>query len=164
MPDDQRIANLFLDERTVVRRSAQVEHERRVAIFDLLEDNRFVPTGGFSGPYTLHLSIRGNRLVFDVRDEADGPMTTFRMGLGPFRSVIRDYFVVCDSYYGAIKMASRERIEAIDVGRRSLHDEGAELLRQRLAGKAEIDTDTARRMFTLICVLHIRNTSDAGGL
>ena len=164
MSGDQRISELFLDERTVVRRSPQVEHERKVAIFDLLEENRFVPAGGFEGPYVLHLAIHDNRLVFDVRGEAGAPLTRFSLGLGPFRSIVRDYFVVCDSYFASIKTAGRAKIEAIDMGRRGLHDEGAELLRQRLAGKAEIDTDTARRLFTLICVLHIRPASAAHGL
>jgi uncharacterized protein (UPF0262 family) len=161
--DAERIIDLVLDERTVVRRSPQIEHERKVAIFDLLEENRFAPAGDFEGPYTLYLSIRENRLVFDVHDRADAPVTRFALGLAPFRSVVRDYFVVCESYFEAIKSAGRARIEALDMGRRGLHDEGAAILRRRLDGKADIDDGTARRLFTLLCVLHIRGTSDANG-
>lgn len=156
MPDTQRIAAIVLDERTVLRRSAQVEHERQAAIQDLLESNRFAPVGGLEGPYNLHLGIADNRLVFDLHDLEDGPLSRFTLALSPFRSIVKDYFMVCDSYFKAIKSAPPSRIETLEMGRRALHDEGAELLRERLAGKAEIDTDTARRLFTLICVLHIR--------
>jgi uncharacterized protein (UPF0262 family) len=152
-----RLASIVLDERTVARRSAQVEHERRVAIFDLIEENSFVLVGGEPGPYGLHLGIQEARLIFDVRDEDDAPLAHFALPLGSFRRVVRDYFAVCDSYYKAIKTESPSRIEAIDMGRRGLHNEGSELLRERLAGKVEIDFDTARRLFTLLCVLHIRS-------
>jgi uncharacterized protein (UPF0262 family) len=161
--DTQRITDLILDERTVVRRSPQIEHERKVAIFDLLEENRFVPAGDLEGPYVLHLGIQENRLVFDVHDRQDAPLTRFSLGLGPFRSVVHDYFVVCESYFEAIKSAGRARIEALDMGRRGLHDEGAAILARRLENKVEIDNDTARRLFTLICVLHIRGTGDTNG-
>jgi uncharacterized protein (UPF0262 family) len=155
--DDKRIAEIFLDGRSVISRSPQVEHERKVAIYDLLEENYFDPEGGFEGPFTLHLGIRENRLVFDVRSQADKPLVEFTLALASLRSIVRDYFLICDSYYEAIKSASPSKIEAIDMGRRGLHDEGAEILKERLAGKADIDKRTARRLFTLICVLHIRS-------
>ena len=157
MADDKKIAEIFLDERSVISRSPQVEHERKVAIYDLLEDNHFDPAGDDEGPFNLHLGIRENRLVFDVRSQADGPLTEFTLPLASLRSVVRDYFLICDSYYEAIKTASPSKIEAIDMGRRGLHDEGADILRERLSGKAEIDKRTARRLFTLVCVLHIRS-------
>jgi len=155
-PDSHRIINVFLDERSVVRRSAEVEHERAVAIFDLIEENRFVPVSSEGGPYNLHLSIEENRLVLDIRTEADSLVGKVMLALGPFRRVVKDYFTVCESYYAAIKTSSPSQIEAIDMGRRGLHNEGAELLKERLAGKIELDGNTARRLFTLICVLHIR--------
>jgi uncharacterized protein (UPF0262 family) len=151
-----RIANVLLDERSVVRRSAEVEHERAVAIYDLIEENRFVPTGSAGGPYDLHLAIEEGRLVFDIRGESGDPIGKVMLALGPFRRVVKDYFTVCESYYAAIKTSSPSQIEAIDMGRRGLHDEGADLLKERLAGKIEVDGNTARRLFTLICVLHIR--------
>jgi uncharacterized protein (UPF0262 family) len=151
----QRIVKVTLDERTVVRRSREVEHEREVAIYDLIEDNRFAPVGDHNGPYSLALAIVENRLVFDIHS-GEGPLRKVSLALGPFRRVVKDYFTVCESYYAAIRRASPSQIEAIDMGRRSLHNEGAELLRERLAGKIDIDANTARRLFTLICVLHIR--------
>ena len=154
--DSQRIVRVALDERTVVRRSPEVEHERAVAIFDLIEENRFAPIGDHSGPYSLSLGIEENRLVFDIGTEDDQPLGKVMLALGPFRRVVKDYFTVCESYYAAIKTASPSQIEAIDMGRRGLHNEGAELLRDRLAGKIALDGNTARRLFTLICVLHIR--------
>ncbi|MEX1204866.1 MAG: UPF0262 family protein [Dongiaceae bacterium] len=152
----QRIVNVTLDERSVVRRSPEVEHERAVAIFDLIEENLFAPQGDHDGPYSLHLAIEENRLVFDIRGEADQPLNKVILALSPFRRIVKDYFTVCESYYAAIKRASPSQIEAIDMGRRSLHDEGSDILRLRLAGKIELDANTARRLFTLICVLHIR--------
>ncbi len=154
--DTQRLANITLDEQSVVRRSAEVEHERAVAIYDLLEENQFAPLGDYRGPFHLHLAIEENRLKFDVRDQDDAPMVAFHLALSPFRRLIKDYFMVCETYYQAIKTASPSRIEAIDMGRRGLHNEGSELLLKRLDGKIEVDFDTARRLFTLICVLHIR--------
>jgi len=157
-PDaNRRIANVSLDERTVVRRSPEIEHERAVAIFDLIEENSFAPAGADEGPYNLHLSIEESRLILDIRGENDLPIGKIMLALGPFRRVVKDYFTVCESYYAAIKTASPSQIEAIDMGRRSLHDEGAALLRERLTGKVDIDSNTARRLFTLICVLHIRS-------
>jgi len=153
----RRIAKVTLDERTVVRRSPEVEHERAVAIFDLIEENHFAPVGDHGGPYSLHLGIEENRLVLDIRDQGDEALGKVILALSPFRRVVKDYFTVCESYYHAIKTASPSQIEAIDMGRRGLHDEGAVLLRERLAGKIDLDSNTARRLFTLICVLHIRS-------
>jgi uncharacterized protein (UPF0262 family) len=151
-----RIAKIELDEHTVVRRNADVEHERAVALFDLLEENYFEPAGDLTGPYHLFLAIADNRLVFDIRAEAGEPLTKVVLPLSPFRTVVKDYFTVCESYYAAIKRASLTQIEALDMGRRALHNEGSELLRERLEGKIVLDENTARRLFTLICVLHIR--------
>jgi len=151
----RRIVSVSLDERTVVRRSPEVEHERAVAIFDLIEENSFYLIDR-EGPYSLHLSIEENRLVIDVRLADETPLQKVMISLNPFRRVVKDYFTVCESYYEAIKRASPSQIEAIDMGRRSLHNEGSELLRERLSGKIEMDDNTARRLFTLICVLHIR--------
>ncbi len=152
----QRIVDVTLDERTVIRRSPEIEHERRVAIFDLLEDNHFAPVGLDQGPYVLHLAVEENRLVLNINDADERPLDKLRLSIKPFRGLIKDYFTVCESYFEAIKRASPSQIEAIDMGRRSLHDEGSEMLRDRLADKVEIDFDTARRLFTLLCVLHIR--------
>ncbi|WP_421862391.1 UPF0262 family protein [Parvibaculum sp.] len=151
-----RIVDLVLDERSVVRRSPDVEHERKVAIFDLLEENRFAPVGSEGGPYILHLSIEENRLVFDIRLESGDAHGKVLLSLTPFRRIIKDYFMICESYYDAIKTAAPAQIEAIDMGRRGLHNEGSETLKERLSGKIEMDFDTARRLFTLICVLHIK--------
>lgn len=152
----RRIAVVTLDERTVVRRSAEVEHERTVAIFDILEGNHFALVDGETGPYHLRLAIEENRLVFAVHSADERPLARVPLALGGFRRVVKDYFTVCESYFAAIKTSSPSQIEAIDMGRRALHVEGAELLRLRLAEKIEVDVDTARRLFTLICVLHIR--------
>jgi uncharacterized protein (UPF0262 family) len=156
MSSEQRITHLALDERTVIRRSQDIEHERRVAIFDLLEENLFDPVGGFAGPFRLIMGMRENRLVLDVRDSGDAPLVEILLPLTPFRRIIRDYFTICESYYQAIKVDAPSRIEAIDMGRRGLHNEGSVLLRERLAGQAEVDHETARRLFTLICVLQLR--------
>ena len=163
MSSKQRISEIFLDERGIVRRSPQVEHEHKVAIYDLLQKNHFRPIcppgdggEGLEGPYVLHLSIVENRLIFDIRDEKDKALAKFALPLSPFRSIVRDYFMICDSYFKAIKTSAPSRIEAIDMGRRGIHNEGGELLRELLADKVEIDDYTARRLFTLICVLHIK--------
>ena len=153
---DQRLLNISLDEGSVVRRSPEVEHERAVALFDLLEDNRFSLVDGAEGPYNLHIRIAENRLYLDVRSQRDAPLRQVPLPLTPFRRIIKDYFTVCENYYDAIKTASPSHIEAIDMGRRGLHNEGSELLQERLAAQIDIDFDTARRLFTLICVLHIR--------
>ena len=154
--DDARIVHIALSERTVIRRSAEVEQERAIAVYDLLEDNRFRPSGGGGGPYHLFLSIEENRLVFDIRDPSDSPRTQIQLHLAPFRRVVKDYFQICESYYDAIKRLSPSQIEAIDMGRRGLHNEGSDMLRDRLAGRIAMDPNTARRLFTLLCVLHIR--------
>jgi uncharacterized protein (UPF0262 family) len=154
--ETSRLVNISLDERTVVRRSPDVEHERAVAMFDLLEDNHFALAGDHSGPYCLHLSVQDNRLLFDIRDEAEQPIEVVALPLAPFRRIVKDYFTVCETYFDAIKTASPSKIEAIDMGRRGLHNEGSEILRERLGSRVEVDFDTARRLFTLLCVLHIR--------
>ena len=159
-PDDSRvrwrIAGITLDEHTVVRRNADIEHERAVAISDLLEENHFAPASGYGGPFHLHLAIEENRLSIVVRSAIKGSSETILLPLAPFRGIVRDYFMVCESYYQAIRHSNLAQIEAIDVGKRSLHDEGSTLLMERLADKVAIDHDTARRLFTLICVLHLR--------
>ena len=151
-----RIAQVTLDEKTVIRRNSDVEHERAVAIADLLEQNSFVPKSGIAGPFNLHLSIAEERLVLDVRDTSDKPLERLTLSLAPFRGLVKDYFLVCESYFSAVKTADPSRIEAIDMGRRSLHNEGSQLMRDNLADTVEIDFNTARRLFTLLCVLHIR--------
>ena len=155
-PVRSRLVEITLDEKSLGRSNPDVEHERKVAIFDLLDDNRFALVKGGEGPYTLHLSIVENRLVFAVGEEDNRPLTSFMLSLSPFRKLVKDYFLVCESYYEAIKTAPPSRIEAIDMGRRALHNEGSDLLMQRLEGKIETDADTARRLFTLICALHWR--------
>lgn len=157
MPETQRIANIQLDERSVVRHSPQVDHERKVAIFDLLEENSFDPADVQEGPYALILSIVDNRLLFDVRTDSDDPLVEFALPIAAFRRIVKDYFMICDSYYEAIKTSSPSQIEAIDMGRRGLHNEGAAILRERLKDKVLVDENTARRLFTLICVLHIKS-------
>ncbi len=156
MSDRQRIVNIFLDEKSVLRRAAHVEHERKVAIYDLLDENLFVLAGDDRGPYNLHLSVEDNRLVFDIRTEGDDPLDKLTVPLISFRRIVKDYFMVCESYFEAIKTAPPSRIEALDMGRRGLHNEGSDILRDRLKAKVEIDMATARRLFTLLCVLHIR--------
>ena len=153
---DARIAGITLDERTVVRRNPDVEHERAIAIFDLLEENLFRPAGLPPGPYHLHLSIEDNRLVLGIETAARQPLDRVVLPLQAFRKIVRDYFLICESYYDAIKRLSPSQIEAIDMGRRGLHNEAAELLIERLAERIEVDLPTARRLFTLICVLHLR--------
>lgn len=152
------IIDVRLDEKTFVRRRPEVEHERKVAIYDLLEENRFhVLDGAVTGPYTLHLSIDGDKLCVDINDQADVPLCAAFLSLKGFRNVVKEYFMVCESYYSAIRTASPSKIESIDMGRRGLHNEGADMLRERLLEKGiEVDNDTARRLFTLVCVLHIR--------
>lgn len=151
-----RLIDVQLDEASVGRRSAEVEHERAIAIYDLLEDNYFEPVGCAEGPYRLRLSLEENRLIFDIRDDRDEHLGRVPLPMLPFRRIIREYFQICESYYDAIKHAPPSRIEAIDMGRRGLHNDGSELLRERLEGKIELDHNTSRRLFTLLCVLHIR--------
>ena len=153
----QRIATITLDERTVIRRSRAIEDERAAAITDLLKDNQFTPLSGRPGPFHVHLAVEENRLLMEIRGAEDGSSELIVLPLGPFRRIVKDYFLVCESYYEAIRDKSLTQVEAIDVGRRSLHDEGSALLAERLADKVAIDHDTARRLFTLICVLHLRS-------
>ncbi|WP_213980280.1 UPF0262 family protein [Sphingomonas sp. dw_22] len=157
---DPRIIDISLDERTILWRSADIEQERRIAIFDLLEDNHFAPQrqhpDGYAGPYKLHLSVEEGRLALEIRRADGSPLETLVLGLARFRRPIRDYFAICDSYYQAIRNAAPAQIETIDMARRGIHNDAAELLRERLEGKITVDFDTARRLFTLICVLHIK--------
>jgi uncharacterized protein (UPF0262 family) len=149
-----RLAAVTLDEASIGRTSHEVEHERAVAIYDLIEENKFQPTGHDGGPYALQLGVTGNRLVFDIRLSDGTPVIAHLLSLAPFRRIVKDYFTVCDSYYAAIRTATPDRIEALDMGRRALHDEGSHIVMERLKRKVELDFDTARRLFTLIAVLH----------
>ncbi|WP_375391241.1 UPF0262 family protein [uncultured Sphingomonas sp.] len=157
---DPRIIDVQLDDRTILWRSADVDQERRIAIFDLIEGNHFAPqrhhADGYAGPYRVALSVEEGRLVIGIKREDDTPLETLILALGRFRRPIRDYFAICDSYYQAIRSATPQQIETVDMARRGVHNEGAALLRERLEGKIDVDFDTARRLFTLICVLHIR--------
>jgi uncharacterized protein (UPF0262 family) len=153
---DHRIGAIILDEKSVVKRSTEVEQEREVAISDLLENNIFKPKGATAGPYRLALSVKENRLVFDIARENGVRVGRILLSLAPFRHIVKDYFLVCDSYYKAMRTAPPAQIESLDMGRRALHNEGTELLIKRLAGKIETDFETARRLFTLICVLHLK--------
>jgi uncharacterized protein (UPF0262 family) len=153
-PGKQRLAAVTLDEATIGRGNADVEHEREVAIYDLLEKNVFAPSGDDGGPYALHLSVNGNRLAFDIRLENGTPVVAHLLSLTPLRRIVKDYYLICDSYYQAIRTATPDKIEAIDMGRRGIHNEGSQILMERLKGKVDVDIDTARRLFTLICVLH----------
>ncbi|WP_262693112.1 UPF0262 family protein [Kordiimonas aquimaris] len=157
----RKLIDVKLDESTVVRWTADVEHERRIAIFDLLEENSFhlVKSSDetYEGPYKLTLGTIEGRLQFDVSAISDQLLMSFRLAMTPFRRIIREYFAICDSYYEAIKTASPSQIEAIDMGRRGLHNEGSTLLMERLEGKVEVDMQTARRLFTLVCVLHLKD-------
>jgi uncharacterized protein (UPF0262 family) len=150
----QRLIKVTLDEDTLAATTRDVEHERAVAIYDLIEDNSFTPAGHDGGPYCLALTVSGNRLVFDIRTEAGEPVVAHHLSLTPFRRIVKDYFLICESYFQAIRTAAPEHIEAIDMGRRGLHNEGSELLMERLKDKIAVDFDTARRLFTLIAVLH----------
>ena len=157
---EPRIIDIELDERSILRRNADIEHERRVAIFDLLEENRFA-AAGHDGPYRVRLRVEENRLAIELSDQGGAPLDTIRIGLARFRRPIRDYFAICESYFKAVRSDHPRGIEAIDMARRGLHNEAAELLIDCLNGKVEMDFDTARRLFTLICVLHIKATPAA---
>jgi uncharacterized protein (UPF0262 family) len=152
---DARIIDIELDERTIIWRNPDVEQERRIAIFDLLEENHFAPAG-HEGPFRILLRVEDNRLAIDLKDEGGAPLETIRLGLARFRRLIRDYFAICDSYFKAVRSDSPKGLETIDMARRGVHNEAAELLRECLDGKIDLDFDTARRLFTLICVLHIK--------
>jgi uncharacterized protein (UPF0262 family) len=154
-----RISQIEIDDAGLPAPTPEMEQERRVAVFDLLEDNSFdlpardgreVPPG----PYRLALAVREKRLVVDITQEDGEKVAEFHLSLGPFRQVVKDYFQICDSYFDAVKRLPPSQIEAIDMARRGIHNEGARILMERLEGKAEIDIDTARRLFTLICVLN----------
>ena len=149
-----RLVAVTLDESSIGRSSPDVEHERAVAIYDLIEQNAFRPVGHEGGPYALNLRIDGNRLVFDIRLSDGAPVIAHLLSLAPFSRIVKDYFTVCDSYYAAIRGATPDRIEALDMARRSVHDEGSHILMERLSRKVEFDFDTARRLFTLVTVLH----------
>lgn len=157
---DPRISHIELDDATILWRNADIEQERRIAIFDLIEDNVFRPiratAAGHEGPYRLRLSVRDGRLSLEIASEDGAALETLVLGLARFRRPIREYFAICESYYQAIRKASPQEIETIDMARRGVHNEAAELLLERLEGKIETDHPTARRLFTLICVLHIR--------
>ncbi|NJM50419.1 MAG: UPF0262 family protein [Sphingomonadales bacterium] len=157
---DPRIIKVELDEATILWRNADIEQERRVAIFDLIEENMFKPLrlvdDGYAGPFALNLSVEEGRLVLDIRREDGRPHEMIILGLGRFRRPVRDYFAICDSYYQAIRKSTAAEIETIDMARRGVHNQAAELLIERLEGKVEVDFPTARRLFTLICVLHIK--------
>ena len=154
-----RLCQITIDDAGLAAPTPEIEQERRVAIFDLIEDNRFSlpPRDGRplpAGPYRLHLAIRERRLVFDLASDGGEKAAEFHLSLGPFRQVVKDYFQICESYFDAVKRLPPSQIEAIDMARRGIHNEGARTLIERLEGKAELDIDTARRLFTLICVLH----------
>jgi uncharacterized protein (UPF0262 family) len=156
MGDDQRhrLVAVTLDEDSIGRGSPDQEHERAIAIYDIVEANSFYVPGNEHGPYLLKLGIVERKLSFEIQSQDGRWLMTHLLSLSPFRRVIRDYSMVCDSYYSAIRTASASQIEAIDMGRKGLHDEAAELLMQRLEGKVEVDFNTARRIFTLIFALH----------
>jgi uncharacterized protein (UPF0262 family) len=151
---DHRLHSVALDEESLAAVSRDQDQERQIAIFDLLEENHFAPVGAQGGPYALRISLLEGRLVLDI----DGPDFERRhlLSLSPFRGVLRDYKMICESYYEAIRSATPQRIEALDMGRRGLHNDGSALLQARLEGKVELDLDTARRLFTLICALSWR--------
>ena len=154
---DDRIVQIALDRKTLVSRSLEVEHERAVAIYDLLEKNLFVPVGDFAGPFRVELSLQGaNRLIFDIQDESENSHGVIAISLAPFRRIIRDYYKICESYFDAIKRLSPSQIETFDMARRGVHNEGSKVLQDRLSDKVEMDFPTARRLFTLLCVLHFK--------
>jgi uncharacterized protein (UPF0262 family) len=157
---DPRIIDIQLDERSILKRNADIEQERRIAIFDLLEGNRFA-VAGHDGPYCVRLRVEEGRLAIELLGGDGEPEGTIRMGLARFRRPVRDYFAICDSYFRAVRADGAKGIEAIDMARRALHNEAAELLQECLAGKVEMDFETARRLFTLICVLHIKQSTTA---
>ena len=155
-PANARLVDVELDE-SIGRSTPDVEHERAVAIFDLIEENSFRPVGDAGdGPYRLRLALAESRLVFAVSRESGDTVVTHMLSLTPFRRIVKDYYMICESYYDAIRSSTPSQIEAIDMGRRGLHNEGSQTLMDRLAGKIEVDFDTARRLFTLVCVLHWR--------
>jgi uncharacterized protein (UPF0262 family) len=157
---EPRIIDIQLDERSILRRNADIEQERRIAIFDLLEKNHF-DVVGHDGPFRVTLRVEESRLAIALVDAAGADLDTVRIGLARFRRPVRDYFAICDSYFKAVRGNGARGIEAIDMARRALHNDGAELLKDCLADKVEVDFDTARRLFTLLCVLHIKQSTTA---
>lgn len=151
-----RLADVKLDEASLAASSANAEHERRIAMFDLLEGNSFAVPGADAGPYVLALSLEDGRLLFQIAGADGAEVCAHQVSLSPLRRLIKDYFLICDSYYAAIRDASPAQIEAIDMGRRGLHNDGADILLKMLDGKFTLDFETARRLFTLICALHVR--------
>lgn len=151
-----RIVKIELDDHSLARATADIEHERKVAVYDLLEENCFEPIGGGAGPFELFLSIVERRLVFDVRRNGGAQVGQVHLSMTPFRKVIKDYFMLCESYYDAIRNAAPAQIETVDMARRAMHNEGSEILRERLRDKINMDENTARRLFTLICSFHMR--------
>ncbi len=154
-----RICHIEIDDSGLPAPTPEIEQERKVAVFDLLEDNTFAIPGrngapAPEGPFHLGLAIREGRLVFDTSTQQGDKVAEFHLSLGPFRQVVKDYFQICESYFEAVKRLPPAQIEAIDMARRGIHNEGARILQERLDGKADLDIDTARRLFTLICVLH----------
>jgi uncharacterized protein (UPF0262 family) len=149
-----RLVAVTLDENSIGRSNSDIEHERATAIYDLIEENSFALVDHEAGPYVLHIGIKENRLVLDIRRENDKPVIAHLLSLTPFKGIVKDYFMICDSYYAAIRTATPDKIEAIDMGRRGLHDEGSRILQDAIKRKVKVDFDTARRLFTLICVLH----------
>lgn len=161
---DHRIIDITLDETTILKRNEDVEQERRIAIFDLLEGNHFKPLMAhegsdgtpYAGPFRLHLSVEDGRLVMAIAREDGSPFHSIILALGRFRRPIREYFAICDSYYQAVRTSTPDQIETVDMARRGIHNDASVMLQERLADKVELDFDTARRLFTLICVLHIK--------
>ena len=151
-----RIVKIDLDERSLAPATADIEHERKVAIYDLLEENYFQPIGVEAGPFELYLSNVERRLVFDVRLEGGEALGQVHLSMTPFRRIIKDYFMLCESYYDAIRNAAPSQIETIDMARRGMHNEGSDILQERLTDKIKLDQNTARRLFTLICSFHMR--------
>ena len=150
-----KIIHIEIDDSALPPPTPEIEQERRVAVFDLLEENSFsLPEERPEGPYRLLLAIRERRLMFQVTTEDEKPASEIYLSLGPFRQVVKDYFQICESYFDAVKKLPPSQIEAIDMARRGIHNEGARVLEERLEGKADLDNDTSRRLFTLICVLH----------
>jgi uncharacterized protein (UPF0262 family) len=157
---DPRIIHIDLDQHSIIWRNAEIEQERRIAIFDLLEGNHFAPQrvhpDGYAGPYRLILRVEEGRLVFEIFRADESALEAVILGLGRFQRPIREYFAICDSYFQAVRASTPGQIETVDMARRAVHNEASEMLKERLDGKIDVDFDTARRLFTLICVLHIR--------
>ncbi len=151
-----RLIAVDLDASIEASPSPEADHERRVAIYDLIEENSFSLPNGKEGPYRLQLSTQDGRLLFEIFNEQEEKVSIIGLSLSPFRAIVRDYFTICESYYQAIRLSTPSQIETIDMARRGLHNEGSEILKERLHGKVDIDFDTARRLFTLVCVLHWR--------